>query len=304
MNISLVSTNYYMSGSYINFLDLQHHLINESKHAITFYYTQLDKNGYWLPHMLEKTCRRYDMGNYMKLWGNVWIKDDVVITDFRGLVICHKWGIPFKCSKLIVMDSVELSYHLNDMPDATHWFDWDFCYNTPLDSYLDIHEYDEIIFLMPPVNVKTFEKRYPQLNAQEFHKKINYDALKSVRTSDNGKYCYRTDKPNLIYNALEKVDIYDNVDEQPQGSIFNYRGFIFHRRKRLQYWEQFGRLIFEYIMLGKEVKFAVNPYGIHDGLVDYMNHYGIEIDSSRNITTKKQGLIDRMQSPYEVKPWD
>lgn len=302
MNISIVSTNYYMSGSYINFLDFQHYLAR--KHNISFYYTQLDENGYWLPHMLKKTCRKYDLGNHMKLYGNVWIKDAVVVTDFRGLVICNEWGIPFECSKLIVMDSVELSYHLNETPNATHWFDWEFSYNTSIHKYLSIHKYDEIVFLMPKINVRLFEEKYPDLNAMEFYKMINYDALCSAEITNNGKFCYREDESNLIYDALQNVDIYDNLDEQPKCSVFDYKGFIFHRRKRLQYWEQFGRLIFEYIMLGKEVKFASDPFVVHDGLVDYMNYYNIKIDDKRVVTTTKDELLNKMCCDYEVKPWE
>jgi hypothetical protein len=299
MKISIISTNYYMSGSYVNFLDLIHYLVKDN--ITTFYYTQLDKNGYWLPHMIKKTGRDYQLGNTMKLYGNVWIKDDIVITDFRGLVICKDWGIPIVCSKLIVMDSVELSYHLNKTKDAPHWFDCEFSYDTEIYRYLDIHEYDEIVFLMPNVNLKVFSRRYPDLNAKEFYKKINYEALINVKHKNNGRFCYRTDHPNLIFKGLELVDIYDNLDES-ETPLFDYRGFIYHRRKRLMYWEQFGRLIFEYLMLGKEVRFAIDPFSVHDGLVDYINHYDIEFDDKRHIITKQSDIIERMRGDYNL--WD
>jgi len=299
MNISLVSTNYYMSGTYINFLDLQHYL-TERKHNSTLFYTQLDRNGYWLNQMLKKTGRDYNLGKYMKLDGNVWIKDDIVITDFRGLVICKEWDIPFHCSKLLVIDSVELAYHVNKMYDATHWFDrGEFSYEDSVYTYLDIHEYDEIEFLMPNINLKPFKDKYPEIKAKEFYKKINYDVLKNANVSNNGKFCYRIDEKNLTYDLLAKSNVYENLDRQPEGSIFTYKGFIFHRRKRLQYWEQFGRLIFEYLMLGKEVRFVTDPFAVHDGLVDYIHRYGIIFDGERKALCNQENLIEEMSSDYE-----
>lgn len=298
MNISLVSTNYYMSGTYINFLDLQHYLTTRNQNS-TLFYTQLDQNGFWLNQMLKKTGREYNLGNYMKLDGNVWIKDDIIMTDFRGLVICEEWGIPFECSKLIIIDSVELAYHINEMYNATHWFDWEFSYKEDLRKYLKIHKYDEVEFLMPNINLKPFRDKYPELKSREFYKRINYDALKNANVSNNGKFCYRIDEPNPTYNILSKSNVYENLDRQPEGSVFSYRGFIFHRRKRLQYWEQFGRLIFEYLMLGKEVRFVSDPFAIHDGLVDYMNRYGITFDDQRRAFCNRKELIDRMSGDYE-----
>jgi len=297
MNISIVSTNYYMSGTYVNFLDLYDAL--NKKYDVTLYYTQLDKNGFWLPHMIKQTGRNYKLEKHLKLYGNVWVKDDIVITDFRGLVICHHWQIPIVCSKLIIMDSVELSYHLNNTDKAKHWFDFDFSYNESIYTYLVNNQYDEITFLMPKVNIEKFKLKYPLLASKEYYKKINYDVLSTANISDNGKFCYRVDEGGLVYNILEKADEFDNLDLQYKYSVFDYKGFLFRRRKRLRYWEQFGRLIFEYIMVGKTVQFLSEPFEIDDGLTNYLKFYKIKFDERKNIITGKDELINKVYSQKE-----
>jgi hypothetical protein len=88
-----------------------------------------------------------------------------------------------------------------------------------------------------------------------------------------------------------------------EHTIFDYKGLIYYRRRKFYYHEQFGRLIFEFIVLGKEVHFIDDPFLIEDGLTDYLRHYEIEFDK-RKIITSSNKLIQKMEEPYETKPWD
>ena len=88
---------------------------------------------------------------------------------------------------------------------------------------------------------------------------------------------------------------YNEVDH-----IFDYQNLIYRRRSYLAYEEQFGRLIFEYILLGKTVYF-LNEKHTEDGLTDYLNHFNINFKDNR-ITTTKEELTKRMLI-YEYKPW-
>ena len=82
--------------------------------------------------------------------------------------------------------------------------------------------------------------------------------------------------------------------------IFDYKELVYRRRKYLEYQEQFGRLIFEYILLGKTVHFLNEPY-TDDGLTDYLRHFDIEFNN-RTIVTTKDELTEKMKK-YENGPW-
>jgi len=169
--ISIVSTNFRMSGSYINHLDMQQFL--SSYYDVNYYY---DDRETPLWEMLLKTKRRYQIQNPIKLKKN--IEDDIIITDFRGLYVLTKEGYNLKCNRLIVLDCAELTYHLKNMIEAPNWLFWlDISYNEPLYNYIDF-SYNSIEFLMPPSNHKIFRKKYPELKSTVFFKKINIDVMR------------------------------------------------------------------------------------------------------------------------------
>ena len=75
--------------------------------------------------------------------------------------------------------------------------------------------------------------------------------------------------------------------------IFDYESLVYRRRKYLEYQEQFGRLIFEYILLGKTVYFAAERF-TDDGLTDYLHHFDIQFDGNKIVTTKDE-LREKMK---------
>lgn len=172
--ISIVSTNFRMSGSYINHLDTQQFLSKDFE--VNYYY---DDRETPLWKMLLETKRLYTIQNPIKI--KKVIEDDIIITDVRGLIVLTKEGHELNCDKLIVFDCAELTYHLKNLYDAPMWLFWlDYSYKDSIYEYLDFNAKD-IQFLMPPSNFKIFVNRYPDLDAKIFFKKINLEVIKKRR---------------------------------------------------------------------------------------------------------------------------
>jgi len=248
--ISIVSTNFRMSGGYINHLDTYAFL---KSYNPKYHYMQ--EAPLW--DMLLQTKRNYVIKNAVVV--DHYIKDDVIVTDFRGIIVLNNMGIQLNCKKLVVMDCLELTFHLNEIYDAIDWFFWfDFSYADKIYNYLRNIEYKDIVFLMPPSNYKKFVVKYPDLEARVFFKKINVDILKRIR-------------PGVIQDHLR-----------------------YERRPEVSYHEQFGRRIFEHILMGKNVYFDNDPFMKNDGLSDYLRHYDITFEGKR-VTTNSRQLARRME---------
>lgn len=241
-----------MSGGYINHLDLYDFV---RSYDPKYYY--MEETPLW--RMLLETGRRYNLQNPIKMNDLKEIEDDIIITDFRGLIVLSNKEVTVRCKKFIIMDCVELTYHLNEISTAPNWFFWfDFSYQDSIDKYLDNISCNEMIFLMPPSNYMKFTKKYPGFDSKVFFKKINVEVLKTAR----------------------------------EGFFDDH--ISYSRRPEVLWYEQFGRRIFEYIILDKHVFFRNDPYMKDDGLSDYLKHYDIKFDGPR-VTTTSKGLIERMK---------
>jgi len=295
-------------GSYLNHLDIQQHLKDREGYKIKFYCENVKR----LYEIINNTKRSYVLGKgEIKILKKEIIEPGIVITDFKTLISAKELGIYVICKKLLVMDSIELTYHLKDMKYARFFNEVDL-YETLRNFYTK-----ETIFLMPPNNYKIFKNKYPDLNAEVFFKNINIDMLNTIKYENKNEYFFRWDddkkyskllidkfgkgfsfEPDWIIKNGVKVPLKYNESNH----LFNYKTFIYRRRKYLEYQEQFGRLIFEYILLGKTVQFFNEPY-TDDGLTDYLKHFDIKFDSSNKIITTKKELTNKMIS-YNYKPWE
>jgi len=265
-------------GSLLNLLDLQDHLIREG-HEVDFYCIDVPM----LKDNIAKTHRSYLVGNLKWIYLNksvhgfpvserIWIKtDDTVLTDFKTFI---NLKIPIVARHTKVFDSAELSYHLEGIN---------------IDFYPeDIGDIKKIVdkhttyveFLMPPVNLLKFREKYPELIGNEYFKKINMEPLKTIDTDMNGKFFYRADeysdfpRDNYTLPPIERE--FPTVTKlKDMTNMFKYNGFIYYRRGDRAHWEQFGRLIWEFILLDKRVYFYDLPSEAKDGLNDYVNHYGL-----------------------------
>ena len=221
--------------------------------------------------------------------------DATVITDFKTLVKLFSNNINVVCNKFLIMDNNELSYHLNNVRSAKF-----FHKNLNINRLIKCHRYKEILFLLPPSNVKNFSKLYPDIPYKIFFKKINWDMLKEIPINNTDRLYWRFDDIDMLEemenkygNKLKTYDEYDEID------LWDNKGMIYYRRKHLSYYEQLGRLIFEFIMLGKEVHFLKNPYEVKDGLSDYLKYYEIKFNKDYKVISSAQDLISRMETSYD-----
>jgi len=300
-------------GSYLNLLDLQQYLKDREGYKIKFYCENVKE----LQKVIKNSGRAYKLGKgEVKLLHkdkDIVALDGIVITDFKTLSIAKEINLWVICKKkLIVMDSIELTYHLKDMKHARFYDD--------IDLYENLKRFyaEEILFLMPPCNHKIFKKKYPDLNSKAFFKNINVDMVKTIKYKhDPEKYFFRWDSDDEhdflrqeysisaachppIWGYNKKGAIVP-IQYNEAGRLFNNDVFLYRRRKYLEYQEQFGRLIFEYILLGKSVQFVGETH-TDDGLTDYLNHFDITFNKDNYITTTKEELEKRMKT-YNDRPW-
>jgi len=296
-----------LQGSYMNHLDLQQHLKDNEGYRVKFYCENVKK----LFEIIQNSRRSYTMEKgEVKVLRKEIIEPDVVITDFKTLCMAPKLNLFVICKKVLVMDSIELTYHLKDMKHARFFPHVDL-YNALKHFYAE-----EVVFLMPPNNHEIFKEKYPDLNSQVFFKIINTDMLKTLKHENRDGYFYRWDDLRG-YQELVESEFGKGINYEPDwklkmgrkipvkyneiNHIFDYKELVYRRRKYLEYQEQFGRLIFEYILLGKTVHFLNEPY-TDDGLTDYLQHYDIKF-VGRTVKTTKDELSRRMKE-YVNRPWD
>ncbi len=276
MKYSIICGHTGIHGSLLNLLDLQDHLIREG-HEVDFYCLDVPM----LKLNMAKTHRTYRVGNLKWLYlrkhhrypvtERVMIRADNILTDFKTLI---NLKIPIVGTYTWVFDSAELSYHLEGI-------NIDF-YPKDIGDLMDIVAKHQTYFnfLMPPVNLKKFQTKYPKLYSYEHFKKINMEPLKTIDTGMNGEFFYRADEysdfPRDDYTMPPIEREFPTVTRlKDMTDMFKYNGLIYYRRGDRAYWEQFGRLIWEFILLDKRVYFYDLPSEAKDGLNDYVNHYGL-----------------------------
>lgn len=305
-NVVFITHQMGTQGSYLNHLDLQEYIKRD--HNIRFYCEDKDR----LFQTIKNTRRNYQFedGEVLELQKEI-VEYESVITDFKSLLMLHSLGYFVVCRHMIVMDSIELTYNLKEMKNARFYIE------KPIDEVIKQVYADKVTFLMPPCNYEIFIKKYPKLNAKIFFKNINISILDTLQFENRDGYFFRWDdckgydlaikdkfgddghnfEPDWKFRMGRRIPLkYNEVDH-----LFDYKTLVYRRRKYLEYQEQFGRLIFEYILLGKDVVFAEEPYA-NDGLTDYLRHFNIKFDGNK-ITTTKEELREKMKE-YSEKPWE
>jgi len=286
--ISIVSKHKGCHGSFLNLLDFQDYLIRQGI-EVDFYTDSIDE----FTRNLLKTKRQYKLGKIFQFapdLGEINCYNHNVVTDFKTLCVLPN---KIRCKKLTIFDNAELTYHLRGI---TIWF-------YPIDikdirKRLFWHDFMDYIFLMPPSDHWRFSQKYPDLRADIFFKKINVDVLKTIKCKNNKKQFFRIEDGSgeaANYVALE--DPTNRIlEEFPYAEkltdltkAFDYGTYIYYRRKDRAYLEQFGRLIFEFLLLNKGVVFFDEPCSREDGLCDYWEEYKDD--------------VFKMEKDYEEKPW-
>jgi hypothetical protein len=293
--ITIISHHTGLQGSYLNILDFNHYLQTKENYKVLFY--TCDIKDLFEVTRGSKRVHRFDEVKLLKDYEPN--EEDIVVTDFKTLIKMFKLEIRIVCKKLIVMDNNELSYHLNDVRNAKFYHK-----NLNINNLIENHKYKDILFLFPPSNVEQFTKQYPNLPFKVFFKKINWDLLKDIPIHNIDRLYYRFDDIDNLKEIEHKYgDKLITFNEYDELDLWDYKGMIYRRRKHLSYYEQLGRLIFEFIMLGKEVHFLKNPFEVADGLSDYLRHYDIQFDENYKVITPAENLIYLMERDYKFKPW-
>ena len=286
--IAIVSKHKGINGSPVNLLDFQDYLINRL-YDVTF----CCDNKWYIQDIIKNSLRRYKIGKIKEIDEVIVHRSKNVVTDFASLIKSE----PIVCEKLIVFDNAELSYHLDGITNFFYKKDID-----DLRKVLEKHRFSKILFLMPEVNYKKFIVKYPDLPADIFYKKINIQALLTIPFRDNGKWFFKAERDHnepmgvLEYYFLKEWSGKLNaLDDKNIKNMFNYHGYLYYRRAERSYIEQFGRTIFEFLIMGKNVHYFNHPNDSNDGLKDYWNYYG---------KGNRETIINMMAEDYEYKPWD
>lgn len=298
-----------LQGSYLNHLDLQQHLKDHEGYKVKFYCENVKK----LFEVVRDSRRGYTFtkGEPKILKNEIVELGSVIITDFKTFLMAEKMNWWIICDTVLVMDSIELTYHLKDMKHAR------FYHSIDIEKAAKHFYANKILFLMPPNNHELFKVKHPTLESRPFFKIINTDMLKTLECENRPGYFYRWDDSKDYREEVTGKFGNDGVNYEPDwklklghriplkyneiNHIFDYETLVYRRRKYLEFQEQFGRLIFEYILLGKTVYFACEPFS-DDGLTDYLHYYDIKFDGNKIITTKEE-LEEKMKG-YDDRPWE
>ena len=288
--IAIVSNHKGISGSPVNLLDFTDYLVNRL-YDVTFWCY----NRWYLKDIIDDSLRKYRTGE-VKQFGPVIIESRKnVVTDFVTLTTLAP---AISCKKLIVFDNAELSYHLNGITNFFYPNDIG-----DLRRVLDKHHFTDVMFLMPKINYDKFKVKYPDIPATIFHKKINIQALLTVPLSDNKRWFFRGERdnnePQAIIDCQYRFDqdntVVDRLKDKGILDMFKYHGYIYYRRKDRSGFEQFGRTLFEFLIMGKDIHYIDHPNDVDDGLKEYWNHYG---------KGDKEIVRIMMSEDYDYKPWE
>ena len=285
--IAIISNHKGISGSPVNLLDFTDYLVNRLFDVKFWCY-----NRWYLKDIIDDSCRKYRTGEVVQFNNNVIIQSRKnVVTDFVTLVTLDP---AISCRKLIVFDNAELSYHLNGITNFFYPKDIG-----DIRKFLDKHHFSDVMFLMPKINYYKFKDKYPDIPATIFHKKINIQALLTVPFSDNKRWFYRGERdnnePQAILDYQDRSTVVDRLKDKNILNMFKYHGYIYYRRKDRSMFEQFGRTLFEFLILGKDIHYLDHPNDVDDGLKEYWNHYG---KGDKEIVRKM------MSEDYDYRPWE
>lgn len=295
MKIALVTHHLGIHGSYINQLDFSHYL-RKAGYEIVFYCESVKK----LFENIKRSQRKYEFqsGEIKVVREQPIIEPELIVTDFATFCKLAELNISLCSKKILVFDTVELSYHLNNTTSAKYFL------KTDLMECCHKHFFNEVLFLMPPSNIAAFKTMYPGLKAEVIFKRINIDLLKTIRCENIDGFFYRWDDIDVTSRVKELfIGNCVSLPEEKEEDLFNFKNLVYYKRERIAKYEQFGRLVFEYILLGKSVYFLDDPFAFNDGMRDYLEFYNIQTSQHGLVTTAKEELEQRMLN-YDFRPWE
>lgn len=234
------------------------------------------KDQNFLEYAIKQSNRAYKIFNKETIKYNSSITDDIIFTDFKGLVTLKKFNIHINCYKFYIFDCLELTLHLKKM-EAVFYND-----QHSILELLSLHYFNKCNFLFPESNKFDFITQYPNLPYTIFYKKINYSLLKNMEFKSIDKSFYRQDRDqcNIQEFLYKKFPTHTliSLPKENEIELFDYKNLIYFKKQYALKYEQFGRIVFEYLLLNKNVYFYDNPFDYNDGLLSYLKYYNISID--------------------------
>jgi hypothetical protein len=291
--IFILSNHRFLNGSSVNLLDFQQYLKDVEGYNVTYICDEKIINR----DLIKLTHRNYNFDRLDNIKDVTLIKG-CLITDFKTLCSSFINKKRIVADKCVIIDNIELSFYLNG------WSNNHLYFNIDIYECLNYHKLKDVIFLMPPSNKILWDKKYNDLKSYVFYKKIHLNLLRKIKTFNNGKLFFRSFNFYNVSDVVDYVDISNVIKEKYPNSvelsvnenkdIFNFDGYIYNKKPEVYYYEQFGRLIFEYILLNKKIYWFDNPYEYNDGLKDYLNYY----------SENKEQVEYMMSNKYEEKFWE
>ena len=198
---------------------------------------------------------------------------DIVITDYYSIITNDQILSGDLC---LIFSNLELTYSLLNLENFSI---------EKLYEKIQNLKFQKIVFLIVPYIEKLFQEKLPDLNYKIYYKKINTKMLTQIPVRDNGKLFARDTTLIKVPNrTIERINIL---------SYFNYSGYVFSRKKSIHYIEEFGRLVFEFYFLNKEV-YIDNQirYLERDGFDDYLDYYETKINEDNKLVYLNKEKID------------
>lgn len=190
-------------------------------------------------------------------------KYDVIITTAN--VFRQNPTLKFNCNKLIILDTLELFYNI---------------YYQKKDRFVNS-------ILASTENFKILANGYYQKfnypNYVEYYIKFSEERLRFIQNKSNNKN-------NILYTTSN-----DNTYDQWRSmkNIHSFKEYHYNRWIYIDngiYFENIGKLIFEYIYLNKKVQYSIkNRKNDGDGLTYYLKLF--DIDDKKNLILNE--LIDK-----------
>lgn len=191
------------------------------------------------------------------------LSDKTIIIDFFSL---YQLKQSIHCNHLIILDTADLNKHLSNIIPYNSFDTY-----SSINSILEKHQIDNVSFVISPYLEQKFTNQYSYNYITTF-KKINHKLLKYIS------------KPN------QNILIRNQNGADNRLNLLDFKEYHYDRRLSGDFQEHHGRLIFEYLLLNRPVKF-LNISPVNDGLNSYLIYSNASFDKYHYVHCNKSKLI-------------
>lgn len=197
-------------------------------------------------------------------------KYDIIITTAN--VFRQNPDLKLNCTKLIILDTLELFYN--------HYYNVEERFINNIRLHTD--------------NFKIFANGYYEQfnypNYEEYYIKFSEERLNFIKNKSN-------DKNDILYTE-NNINTYDKC--RSVQNIYTFKEYYYNRWVYIDnsiYFENIGKLIFEYIYLNKKVSYSIkNRKDNGDGLTHYLKMF--DIDDNKDLILSnlinKEDIINKL----------